>query len=306
MKVIKILGKGAFGKTYLVQDKKTKRKYVVKEMKKSKKIEEIITQERKALEKIKSKCRKYLTCIHSFKIEKNKVFIIMDYIPGTIELGQYLEKSFNKLDIFSKFVIMKKLLEGIKVLHGLGVVHKDIKPENILFNPDTLDIHYIDFGFACLKKDIDCLEDRVGTPGFESPELLNMDIDLNWEMIKKSDIWALGITFLDVCFFRVGILDDNLSSKSLDNFVLNLTDRKIKRIFTKDFRSQEDKFLANIIKKMLKVNSKQRPSTLEMLKFINNQVGTLIKITKPPSIKISKKCESILIEMMAKKCTKKK
>jgi len=99
------------------------------------------------------------------------------------------ERSFKK--------IIRKLLYSIKLLHDLGIVHRDLKLENIMLqtkdeNQNTIgDIRIIDFG---LSIDFDPettktnkFTNLVGTPHYLAPEIIKQEYDEN------CDIWALGI-----------------------------------------------------------------------------------------------------------------
>src|SRR3989304_1176436 len=195
LKKIKKLGEGSFGSAYLVEDPDTKKQYVLKTIKHEGSLNEI-----DILTRIKPECQKYLSCIYSSKITRAEIMILMEYIPDTFELFSYLKYNADELNIFTTFIIIKRLLEGLSVLHRLGVVHRDIKPSNILIQPNLLEIHYIDYGFACLKEDIKCIRKFVGSPYYMSPEVYLNRLKFNWEILKSADIWALGISLMELVF----------------------------------------------------------------------------------------------------------
>jgi len=87
-------------------------------------------------------------------------------------------------------VVMKKLLSAIKHMHANGIVHRDIKLENILLTSEG-EIKIIDFGLS--KKQTDCtlFNSRCGTPYYIAPEVISQSAVYT----EKSDAWACGVTF---------------------------------------------------------------------------------------------------------------
>ena len=200
MNFVKKLGEGGYGKVDLYE---MKGEFVV-----VKTIETVNSvakdnadREIKILKLLKRGCEPFFNCLISYKVTADSAEIITKYIPNTYELYDFLEN--NKLPSeYVLYVMIENLANGLRILHDrYKVVHKDIKPENILFNPDRLSINYIDFGTACFVDDIECIEDFGGTFDHLSPELMQYifagkDPPLTFEKWKASDIWALGITII--------------------------------------------------------------------------------------------------------------
>lgn len=94
-----------------------------------------------------------------------------------------------------------QIINAIDCLHKHGYVHRDLKTENITVTREGI-IQLIDFGMARQDGDIAF---ELGTPGYKSPEnmppeykaLKNMPLGpLTFDMLKASDIWSLGVTFM--------------------------------------------------------------------------------------------------------------
>ena len=108
--------------------------------------------------------------------------IIMEYVDGCT-LTEYLSEHPDKS---SRKRIFEQLLAATEYLHKAGVLHNDLKPDNILITRKNHDVRLIDFGFA--DDDSYYMERTLGgTRGYASPELINREcID------ARSDVYALG------------------------------------------------------------------------------------------------------------------
>ena len=85
-------------------------------------------------------------------------------------------------------LIIKQVLEAINYLDSIGIIHKDIKLENIMFtDASKIKIKLIDFGFATFVSKIN-YELTLGSPFFMAPEMIKA---LKYD--QKVDVWAIGI-----------------------------------------------------------------------------------------------------------------
>lgn len=88
-------------------------------------------------------------CIHDY--DKGTLYLIMEYIEGeTIEdyalRIQNEKKGFLKESIVKK--IFKQIVAAVEILHENGICHRDLKPDNVLFNPKTSNIKLMDFNIS--------------------------------------------------------------------------------------------------------------------------------------------------------------
>lgn len=124
--------------------------------------------------------------------EKQKMYLIMEYCVGGLQelIDSAPEK---KLPLFQAHRYFKQLIYGLEYLHGRGVIHKDIKPGNLLLTLDqTLKIS--DFGVAEALENFaidDTCSTAQGSPAFQPPEIANgLEVFAGF----KVDIWSSGVT----------------------------------------------------------------------------------------------------------------
>ena len=117
-------------------------------------------------------------------------FISMEYVDGedlsvaadahrTPAVGQSLETA-------------RKLCAGLAAAHDRGVIHRDLKPQNIMMNKRG-EVVIMDFGLAAVAAQLTGPESRNGTPAYMSPEQLK-----GAEVTPRSDIYALGLVLYEL------------------------------------------------------------------------------------------------------------
>lgn len=89
-------------------------------------------------------------------------------------------------------VLFKDLLEAVGYIHTLGIIHRDIKLENVMINPPQSEserpvIKLIDFGLSATVDNIELFK-RSGTPGYVAPEVLLEDT-----YDTQADVFSLGV-----------------------------------------------------------------------------------------------------------------
>lgn len=115
--------------------------------------------------------------------------------------------------------VIRSTLEGIKYLHDHDIVHRDVKPENLIFRttePDS-DLVIVDFGISKhLNSPDEVLTGLAGSPGYAAPEILN-----RLGHGKPCDIWSVGIvTYTAICGFtpfraqnRQGLIEETTRAR---------------------------------------------------------------------------------------------
>ncbi len=151
--------------------------------------------------------------------------------------------------------IMLDTIEGLKYLHSIGVMHRDIKPHNLLMT-SAKKIKICDFGVACKveSKEKDTLTNTEGTYHFMPPECWNYDIR-EFSGVK-ADMWALGVTLYAIVYNKMPFWADN--ELELANVIM-----KDEIDFNQDRDVSLD--LKHLIQKLLSKDPDKRPSTEDLL-----------------------------------------
>ena len=196
--VEKKLGEGHFGSVYLVTSKITKKLYALKEIIAKRYRSEAqrlaVEREIKLLENLHHP--HVITYYNSFR-EKDNFYIITEYINGG-SLLDLLRKNIEDRKLIEEKTIWYHLvqsLSGLVYLHEKKkIIHRDVKPDNILLNSDGR-LKISDFGVSAIDSEevedlIKCHGTVAGPIQFMAPEMA-----LGGTYDFKSDIYMLGITF---------------------------------------------------------------------------------------------------------------
>src|SRR5215470_10676898 len=117
-------------------------------------------------------------------------FISMEYVDGE-DLASLLLR-IGRLPADKALEIARKLCAGLAAAHDRGVIHRDLKPQNIMLNKRG-EVLIMDFGLAAIAGHLSGAEVRNGTPAYMAPEQLK-----GAEVTAKSDIYALGLVLYEL------------------------------------------------------------------------------------------------------------
>jgi serine/threonine protein kinase len=191
--IIEELGIGGMGKVYKVFDKEMGERVVLKllkpEIAADEKVIERFRNEVKLARKIthKNVCRMY-----DFNKEKDIPYITMEYISGE-DLKSTI-KRIGALSAAKAIFIAKQICEGLAEAHRLFVIHRDLKPQNIMIDKQG-NSHIMDFGIARspLTEGLTTSGMMVGSPYYVSPEQVQAK-----EVDQRSDIYSLGVIIYEM------------------------------------------------------------------------------------------------------------
>ena len=117
-------------------------------------------------------------------------FISMEYVDGE-DLGSLLTR-IGRLPADKAVETARKLCAGLAAAHDRGVIHRDLKPQNIMMNKRG-EVVIMDFGLAAIASELDGAEARNGTPAYMAPEQIK-----GAGVTSKSDIYALGLVLYEL------------------------------------------------------------------------------------------------------------
>lgn len=189
--LIKVIGRGAFGEVQLVRHKSTRQVYAMKLLSKVEMIKRsdstFFWEERHIMAHANSE---WILKLHFAFQDHKYLYMVMDYMPGGDLVS--LMSNFDIPEKWAKFYTMEIVL-ALDVIHGMGFVHRDVKPDNMLIDKYG-HLKLADFG-TCMRMGPDGLvraSNAVGTPDYISPEVLQSQ---NGEGVygRECDWWAVGI-----------------------------------------------------------------------------------------------------------------
>jgi eukaryotic-like serine/threonine-protein kinase len=136
--------------------------------------------------------------------ENGSYYVVTEHVQGARTLAAYCKPD-NLLRIDDVVKIIFKCAKALHYAHGRGVIHRDVKPSNIMLTLDN-DVRIIDFGIALLNdSNISQIKGIAGSPSYMSPEQVQ-----SLEITPKSDIYSLGAVMYELLSgfrpFRAGSL----------------------------------------------------------------------------------------------------
>jgi len=194
------LGKGGMGMVYLAHDRELDEDVAIKVVRR-----DLIGEDPTLLERLKSELRLARRISHRNVVRSHDLgeweglyFLSMEYIQGTTVAD--LVASHGRLSVDSTLAIATQLVDALVVAHAAQIIHRDIKPGNLLVD-ETGALKVTDFGLARPAQRSSELTQAglvVGTPRYMSPEqLMGGDVD------ARTDLFATGAVLYECLTGRV-------------------------------------------------------------------------------------------------------
>lgn len=212
-KILKLLGKGSFGKVYMASQVLTNRVVAIKCLEKK------LVREESRRNKIMHELlmiktlsgHPNITQIYEVFENKKYFFFVMEYASG----GDLLQKmkQDGKLPEKEARGIFVQLLRGLKYIHGHKILHRDIKLDNILLTKidGQIKAKICDFGVSRFISSDEIITEQCGTPAYIAPEIISK----NGYSGYSADIWSLGVLLYAMVMGAMPFKAQNIDSLHL-------------------------------------------------------------------------------------------
>ncbi len=164
--------------------------------------------EAKALASIRSQ---YVVQVHAFGLHEGSYFFAMEYVRGRT-LRQIVTEHREHGDTISPLrtlTILLRIAEGIDAVHATGIVHRDVKPSNVVIEEDTGRPVLVDFGLAVPSADPEAAL-AIGTPQYMAPEQAGVGVP-GATVTARTDVYSLGITAFEMLAGKLPFESKDLS-----------------------------------------------------------------------------------------------
>jgi len=268
-----VIGTGTFGEVFSAQHRITGKQVVVKK---------VLKQKMKKTELLAGVTLSYpgIPQLYGHYQDDHFQYLAMEYMPGE-DLFTFLEnRNFTPVSEATAKKIFRELAKIVAHAHSKGLVHRDIKLENILVDISTkhVKVSLIDWGLCdFVSHNHDWLSGRVGSLEYVSPEVISRPMYPG----KKTDIWSLGVILFALLFavfpleakqrtkaFKLGQPHPPLVFPQQDSSVIINTDEQgdgAVQISPMKQVNSISKEACDLVSKMLCVNPVGRPTIQEVL-----------------------------------------
>lgn len=193
--LVEKLGQGSYATVYKAHHKSQGGTFAVKvisrEKIKSTRLQANLEQEIRIMKEV---THENVVRLYETFTSKNNIYLVLEFCGGG-DLQHFVRKQRRlKEDVAKNFFI--QIVRGLKFLHSKNVIHRDIKPQNLLlseYSPNAT-IKFADFGFAKYLQEASMAQTPCGTPLYMAPEIFEMK-----EYDAKADVWSIGCVLFEMC-----------------------------------------------------------------------------------------------------------
>src|SRR5450432_598729 len=201
------IARGGMAEVYLGYDRRVRRRVAIKVLYGSD--EPFVRRFEREAEAVGTLSNDHILPLYDFGEQRPWYYLVMPYVEGGTLRDYLLQRTSLTLEEAGSF--LEQIAEALQYAHDHGVVHRDVKPSNILLRPDG-HAYLGDFGLAKAKMGADAVTHAgtmVGTPEYMAPEQSNGIHDY------RSDIYSLGIILYQMLTGRVPFTGDSPVAISL-------------------------------------------------------------------------------------------
>ncbi|GAB1541816.1 hypothetical protein NUACC21_44890 [Scytonema sp. NUACC21] len=279
-KVLRVLGAGGFGETFLAEDTQmpSSRRCVIKQLKPVadnpqvyQLVQQRFQQEAAILEELGDSSDR-IPRLYAYFSENGQFYLVQEYIEG-----QTLTQRVHQQGLLSETQVKDILIHILPVLdyvHSKRIVHRDIKPDNIILRVSDSKPVLIDFGAVKLTMQTELVSGSanpsivIGTPGFMPTE------QSVGRPVFASDVYSLGLTAI---YLLTGRMPQQLAY-----------DNATGEIFWRDFAPHISPDFANVLDRAIRRTPSDRYSSAkEMLAALQTPVAPTVPVYIPPTVPIA-------------------
>jgi len=194
--IMALIGEGGMGNVYLGEHTSIGRKVAIKSLRPELALNEEIRKRFKNEAKVMAKLQHpNIVGLYDYHEDESGLYLIMEYVEG-VELAEKIKSLNEPMDIDEAKGVMLQILKAFAYAHENGIVHRDVKPANVLIST-TGKVKVLDFGIAKIvgNEQFNLTKDgsNVGTAYYMSPEQVQ-----GKTLDKRSDIYSLGVAFYEM------------------------------------------------------------------------------------------------------------
>lgn len=200
-RIISVIGRGYYGKVMLVQKKDNGALFAIKSIRKSRLNDDnanSVLTEKNILMKIQHPF--IVNLCFAFQTD-TKVYLGLEYAPGG-ELFYHMDQC-GTIPLDDAKLYIAEIILALSYLHSFGIIYRDLKPENVLFD-EKGHIKLTDFGLSKNLSGSDSTSTFCGTCEYLAPEIV-----LQQPYNYKVDVWALGVLSFEMIFGQTPFGDEN-------------------------------------------------------------------------------------------------
>ena len=244
------IGRGAMAVVYLATDEKLGRKVAVKALSLTDEFQGEALQEaqerfRREAEAAARLSHPNIVTIYETGKDHDLEYIVMDYAEGE-SLEDYTDPD-ELMTVWEVLDAGAQVADALDYAHERQVVHRDVKPSNIIYDRETGMIKVTDFGIACLTDSSRTRTGTVlGTPSYMSPEQA-----AGKKLDGRSDLFSLGVTLYQLLTGRLPFVGDSFA-----NLIYRITTQKHPAL--KKIRPSLNASISRIINRTLQKNPDER------------------------------------------------